>query len=84
MFACALVTLFYVIIMIQPRIIVFHRDYELYVIGIMCTFGCTSQVTARVTNIVAMATNLLTMIDGWWLLLATIKSYRITDVNQTY
>ena len=44
MFACALVTLFYVIIMIQPRVVVFHRDYELYVIGIMCTFGCTSQV----------------------------------------
>ena len=44
---CILIPMFYAVLMVQPRIVFYNYMYEMYIVCIMCTFGCTSQVGIR-------------------------------------
>ena len=45
MVVCVLIPLFYAYLMVQPKIVFYNYHYEHVIVAIMCTFGCTSQVS---------------------------------------
>eukprot|EP00116_Pleurobrachia_bachei_P010203 sb/3470465/ len=54
MIVSILIPLFYASLMVQPRIIFYNYMYEMYIVCIMCTFGCTSQVTTSLLGVVRL------------------------------
>lgn len=48
---CILIPMFYGALMVQPKIVFYDYMYEMYIVCIMCTFGCTSQVTTTLLGV---------------------------------
>ena len=46
MIVCALVPLFYAYQMVSPELMFYNYVWEMYTVVIMCSFGCTSQVSS--------------------------------------